>query len=251
MNYTVQELANLAGVTTRTLRYYDQIGLLKPSFLTVANYRMYTQVEVDQLHQILLLKELALPLRQIQEILNKPEQETLDLLVQHQEALKQKQRRLVNILRNVNETIAVYQGEKTMTNEEKFAAFKNELVAENEKKHGAEIRQKYSTATIEAANQKMLNLTEEEYQQYQDLETDIINRLKNHATLAVPSSEAERLFAKHQAWLQLTLPHYQVEIHRNLGLMYVGDSRFTAYYDKRAGEGAATCLNEIIQHYTS
>ncbi|MGO3750973.1 MerR family transcriptional regulator [Vagococcus salmoninarum] len=72
MTYTIKELANLAGVTPRTLRHYHQLGLLLPAYLTEAGYRIYTQVEIDKLQHILFYRELAVPLEQIKDLLTAP-----------------------------------------------------------------------------------------------------------------------------------------------------------------------------------
>jgi DNA-binding transcriptional MerR regulator len=71
--YTINELARLAGVSTRTLRYYDQINLLKPAFVNPSGYRIYGSAEVDLLHTILLYKELGFELNQIKAIIYDPE----------------------------------------------------------------------------------------------------------------------------------------------------------------------------------
>ena len=72
MEYTVQELARLAGVSPRTLRYYDQIGLLKPARINAAGYRIYESGQLDRLQHILLYRELGVGLKQIKAILENP-----------------------------------------------------------------------------------------------------------------------------------------------------------------------------------
>lgn len=69
MEYTVQKLSRLAGVSARTLRYYDEIEILKPARINSSGYRIYTQEEVDRLQQILFYKELDVPLEKIREII--------------------------------------------------------------------------------------------------------------------------------------------------------------------------------------
>lgn len=65
MGYTVQELARLAGISPRTIRYYDEIGLLKPARFSTSGYRLYGQAEVDRLQQILFYRELGVELKAI------------------------------------------------------------------------------------------------------------------------------------------------------------------------------------------
>ena len=72
MEYTINKIAQLAGVTLRTLRYYDKIGLLTPSTRTDAGYRLYSDEDVERLQQVLFFRELDFPLAKIEEILNNP-----------------------------------------------------------------------------------------------------------------------------------------------------------------------------------
>lgn len=72
MGYTINKIAQLAGVTLRTLRYYDKIGLLTPSTRTDAGYRLYSDEDVERLQQVLFFRELDFPLAKIEEILNNP-----------------------------------------------------------------------------------------------------------------------------------------------------------------------------------
>ena len=68
MEYTVQKLGKMAGVSTRTLRYYDEIGILKPARINSSGYRIYGQAEVDRLQQILFYRELGVSLENIKDI---------------------------------------------------------------------------------------------------------------------------------------------------------------------------------------
>ncbi len=80
MKYTINKLAKLAGVSTRTLRYYDEIGLLRPARMSSNGYRVYGQKEVDRLQQILFYRELGVPLEEIKKILSSKEFDELDRL---------------------------------------------------------------------------------------------------------------------------------------------------------------------------
>ena len=69
---TVSQVSELAGVSVRTLQYYDKIGLLEPSSVTEAGYRLYDDTALERLEQILLFRELEFPLKDIQAILDSP-----------------------------------------------------------------------------------------------------------------------------------------------------------------------------------
>ena len=76
MNYTVKQMAEISGVSARTLRFYDERSLLKPAFLSEAGYRMYTEKEIDRLQQILLYRSMGIPLKTIKELVDRPDEKS-------------------------------------------------------------------------------------------------------------------------------------------------------------------------------
>src|SRR4051812_26740937 len=94
MEYTVQKLARLAGISTRTLRYYDEIGILKPARINSSGYRIYGQTEVDRLQQILFYRELGVSLEQIREIVTSSSFNGVTALKEHREKLLEKRKQL-------------------------------------------------------------------------------------------------------------------------------------------------------------
>ncbi|MEK6267657.1 MAG: MerR family transcriptional regulator, partial [Planococcus sp. (in: firmicutes)] len=106
MEYTVQKLTNLSGISTRTLRYYDELDLLKPACKNSSGYRIYGQSEVDKLQQILFYRELGLRLEQIKNIVNDPEFDGSQALAEHREKLLAKRVQLDLLISNVEKTIS-------------------------------------------------------------------------------------------------------------------------------------------------
>ena len=94
MEYTVQKLGSLAGVSTRTLRYYDEIGILKPARINSSGYRIYGQGEVDRLQQILFYRELGISLENIKEIVTAPSFDGATALKEHRKKLLEKKEQL-------------------------------------------------------------------------------------------------------------------------------------------------------------
>lgn len=127
IEYTVQKLARLAGVSARTLRYYDEIGILKPARINSSGYRIYGQNEVNRLQQILFYKELGVSLDVIKDIVTSPNYDGLKALRDHREQLLSKRKRLDVLIANVEKTIASMEGRITMTDQEKFEGFKQEV----------------------------------------------------------------------------------------------------------------------------
>ncbi|MGD6943327.1 MerR family transcriptional regulator [Cytobacillus gottheilii] len=251
MEYTVQKLGALAGVSTRTLRYYDEIGLLKPARINSSGYRIYGEKEVNALQQILFYRELGVSLEEIKEIVSSPDFNSVAALKEHREKLLEKQRQLDQLIKNVNATILSAEGRMTMSDQEKFEGFKKKLVDDNEKKYGVEIREKYGDAAIDESNRKLMNMSEKDYEQLQALEQKMFTLLAEAIETGDPSSEiAQQAADLHKKWLCFHWEEYNKDAHANLAQMYVDDERFTAYYDKQK-KGTADFLRDAILIYTA
>ena len=171
MEYTVQKLGKLAGISTRTLRYYDEIGILKPARINSSGYRIYGQEEVDRLQQILFYRELGVSLESIKDIVTSPSFDGVNALREHREKLLEKRKQLDMLIANVDKTIALTEGRIKMSDKEKFEGFKQKMIDDNEKKYGKEIREKYGIA-VEKSNEKLKNMTEEQYDELKNWVTE-------------------------------------------------------------------------------
>jgi len=172
MEYTVHKLAQMAGVSTRTLRYYDEIGILKPARINSSGYRIYGHAEVDRLQQILFYRELSVSLESIKEIVTAPLFNGAQALRKHREKLLKKREQLDKLISNVEKTIAVSEGRIKMMDKEKFKGFKQKLVDDNEAKYGEEIREKYGDELVNKSNQKVLGMSQEQNDEVTKLATE-------------------------------------------------------------------------------
>lgn len=250
LEYTVQKLARLAGVSTRTLRYYDKIGLLKPARINSSGYRIYGQNEVNLLQQILFYRELGLQLETIKEIINDPSFDRKEALQEHLEQLIEKKNQIDLLIKNVNKTIQHEEGRIQMSDKEKFEGFKKKLVEDNEKKYGDEVRERWGSEALDASNQKVLNMSEEDYKNVTQLAEDVQRTLSEAMETGDPASElAQKCADLHKQWLTYFWKEYNKEAHAGLGQMYVDDERFKAYYDQ-VKPGAAEFLRDAILIYT-
>jgi DNA-binding transcriptional MerR regulator len=262
MEYTVHKLGVLAKISTRALRYYDEIRLLKPASINSSGYRIYGAKEVDRLQQILIYRELGVSLDRIKEILDTPAYDFLSAMKEHQRQLLQKRTRLDLLLANVEKTIKTKEGRTIMTDKEKFEGFKQKMVEENEEQYGKEVREKYGNETVERSNYKLKNMTEEDYREVNELAETILAKLAQAmeqgqlplSGLALqgqlPLSElALEIADLHRRWLSFYWDSYSKEAHASLAQMYVDDPRFTAYYDKDH-PGTAAFLRDAIFVYT-
>lgn len=250
MEYTVQKLAKLAGVTGRTLRYYDEIGILKPARMSASGYRIYGQEEVDKLQQILFYRELEIDLQSIQKIINAPSFNEVEALKEHRDKLLTKQKRLEGLIENVDRTLATKEGRINMSNIEKFEAFKQNMIDENEAKYGKEVRGKYGNETMDKSNAKLKGMSKNQYEQGEKLGEEVLNVLHEAFKTGDPAGElAQKAADLHRQWLGFYWDFYSKEAHAGLAQMYVDDERFTAFYDKEQ-PGTAEFLRDAIYIYT-
>lgn len=246
--YTVHQLAGLAGVSARTLRYYDGIGLLKPARVTEAGYRLYGGAEVDRLQQILLYRAMGMELSRIARVLDQPGFDRRKALREHLAALEEQQERTARLIHTVRQTIEKEEGRITMTDQEKFEGLKRTLVEENEAQYGREVRERYGDPAADAANARMLGLNAEEYAAMRTLDEEIRAGLAAavKAGLSADSPAAQTLAEKHRDWLAYTWGTVEPAAHAALAQGYVEDARFTAYYDAET-PGCAALLCEAVR----
>ncbi|MGG1575164.1 MerR family transcriptional regulator [Fictibacillus sp. NRS-1165] len=250
MEYTVQKLGKLAGISTRTLRYYDEIGILKPARINSSGYRIYGQSEVNCLQQILFYRELGLSLEKIKEIMSDPSFNGTEALIKHREKLLDKKKQLELLIENVEKTIASSEGRMTMTDQEKFEGFKQKLIDDNEKQYGKEIREKYGDETVNLSNKQLKNITQEQYEEVTRLGDELKAALSEAFKTGDPAGElAQKTADLHKQWLCFHWSEYNKESHAGLAQMYVDDDRFKQHYDKDQ-PGTAEFLRDAIQIYT-
>lgn len=250
MEYTVQKLGLMAGVSARTLRYYDEIGILKPARINSSGYRIYGQAQVDRLQQILFYRELGMDLETIKAIMTSPSFDGIKALKEHRVNLLDKRKQLDLLISNVEKSIASSEGMITMTDQEKFEGFKQKLIDDNEKKYGQEIREKYGKEQVERSNQKVKNMTETQYAEVEKLSKDVLETLGAAVETGDPAGElAQKAVELHRRWLCYFWESYSKEAHAGLGQMYVDDARFRAYYDDKV-PGGAEFLRDAILVYT-
>jgi len=251
MEYTVNALARLAGVTARTLRWYDRLGLLRPGRVSEAGYRLYGPAQVDRLQQILFYRELGLPLADIKEVLDDPAFDRREALQSHLLALRQRREQLDRLIGTVERTLLDGKGEIHMTDREKFAAFQKKAVEENEERYGKEVRERYGDQAVDASNQAFLSMSREETLSWQELDRELRAGLEAavRAGEDPAGAEGQRLAEMHARWLFFGGQPYDAARHAGVAELYVADERFTAYYDG-AVPGCARFLRDAVAAYT-
>lgn len=247
--YSIKELSAIAGVSARTLRWYDRIGLLKPAFVNDAGYRFYGEREVDLLQQILFYRERGMELKKIRSIIYEEGFDIMAAMEEHLCELEEQKAHIDALIRLVRRSVISMKGENKMSDAEKFMAFKENVVKKHEEIYGAEARAKYGDKGVDDAQQKVLNMSEEDYERFQNLGEEIRKRLEAAVQngISPESEEAGLIVALHKEWLGMTWKEYTEEAHKAVANMYISDERFKLYYDWKVS-GCARFLEKAIRY---
>lgn len=251
MEYSVAELAEMSGVSTRTLRYYEKIGLLVPSRVSSNGYRKYDSSHADALMQILFYRELGIPLCEISRLMHSPGFDAEKTLEEHLRALTQKKEEIEGMIKSVNKTLCSLKGECDMKDSEKFECFKKQNIEENEAKYGAEIRKRYGEDVVDATNKRFSGMSQEKWNRVESIRNNYENLLKSATEAGDPSTaDAQEAAKLHGEWIASMwgTDKYSKEAHVALCQGYTCDERFRAYYDNIA-PGAAEFLLRAVEIY--
>lgn len=250
MEYTVQKLAKLAGISSRTLRYYDEIGILIPARINSSGYRIYGKSQVDKLQLIMFYKELGFALDTIRDIITIADFDEKAALKEHRLRLLEEKYRIETLLNNVEKTIAYKEEKIVMNDKEKFEGLKDKLLKENEENFGDEIREKYDEDKVKKSNERFENMTQEDFNKLNELASEVKYYLGEAFKHRNPASNlAQKAAELHKEWITLSWGTYDKEAHANLAQMYVDDERFRAYYDDNE-KGFAEFLRDAIFIFT-
>lgn len=164
MKYTVKKLADLAGVSPRTLRYYDRKGLLKPDAVGANGYRYYGERSLLRLQQILFYRELDLPLAEIRDLMGRRGFSAARALEGHRRALEARIERLRRLIKTVDETLLHLKGETKMSDKKLFEPFSEE----KQEAYARRAEQIYDPETVRASNRKWKTLSRAEQKRIMD-----------------------------------------------------------------------------------
>ena len=238
----INEVAKLTGVTVRTLHYYDEIGLLPPSEITESGYRIYDEVSLEKLQQILFFRELDFPLNEIKEIMENPNYDKSQALEKQRELLIKKRDRLEQLIALVNRTM---EGEQQMS----FEEFDITEIEKMKEQYASEVKERWGDTEAYAQRQeKTSKYSRKQWNFLQGEGDSILHQFGENRNERPDSDIAQELVRKWQDYI--TVNYYQCtnEILSGLGLMYVADERFTKNIDKY-GEGTADFMSKSIQYY--
>lgn len=229
MEYTVKQLAKMAGVSVRTLHYYDEIGLLKPSFVKPNGYRCYRRPELLRLQQVLFFRELGFSLEQIRQVLDSPDFDTRQALMDQKKLLELEKERVDGLLQTIDSTLKELKGEVTMKAQDLYGSFTREQIEE----YRQEVIDRWGEKSLLESEAKISAWTPDETRWVEKEAQEVVGGMMAcmAAGKAPDDPEAQELAGRYFAYMQKFFD-CSVEIFRELGKMYVDDPRFAAYYEK-------------------
>lgn len=239
---TVNEISKLTGISVRALHHYDAIGLLKPTRVTEAGYRLYDGAALKRLQNILFFRELQFPLKEIKVILDNPDFDPGEALAQQIKLLELRRKHIDELISFARE---VQKGGTDIMNFDAFQKTEFDRYAE-------EAREKWGTTKAYAEyEQKRKGRTEEEMKTAADRMIALFAELGSLREHSPADREVQEKIEELQAWITENYYHCTDEILSGLGQMYAGDERMKHNIDQAGGEGTAEFVSQAVAVYCS
>lgn len=242
--YHIHELAELAGVSVRTLHHYDAIGLLVPSRNKENAYRTYDEEHLRKLQHILFYRELDFPLEEIRRIMEDPSFNRSAALAIQRELLVKKQTRLAKLINTIDRTITAESTHTPMDDNELYDAFKDDDV----KAYVEEAKARWgNTDAWKQSMERTRRMTKADMAKLKKKADEFMRILATHVAMDPACGAAQQLIAQHYEGLR-TFYDPNPALYRGLADMYIADPRFTLYYEKYA-KGLAQFMHKAMHTY--
>lgn len=226
MAYTVKRVAELAGISIRTLHHYDEIGLLKPAQATASGYRLYTEQDLERLQQVLFFRELGFSLHEIKQIIDSPGFDRRQALLEHKQLLLERQERLGRLVESIDRTLAAMERGIQMDEKAMFDGF-------DQSQYEEEARQRWGhSKEYQESAQRTKKYTKEDWAAIQAESSEIAHAIASLMDRQPSDPEVQAWIRRHHQQINDRFYTCSTEVYRGLGDLYVADERFTAYYEK-------------------
>jgi len=241
--YTIKKLADIAGVSVRTLHYYDEIGLLKPRYRHDNGYRYYGKEEVILLQQIMFFRELGFSLDEIRTIISSPDFNVSEALKQHRNLLIKKEERLRELISTVERTIRKMGKQSKMNIQEYYQGFSDEKIEE----YREEVKHRWGSRVLEESEKKVIDMGQETFITLQAEGGKIFKDIMDNMSLGYDSQYIQDLIVEWRKWLE-NFHHYTDEEVVELGRAYSQHPDFVRFF-QQYGEELPIFLTRAIEHY--
>ena len=241
MSWSIVEVARYAGVSSRTLRHYDDIGLVPPAYVGANGYRYYERQQLHRLQEVLVLRELGLPLDAIARVLDGTS-DRASVLREHRDALLGEQRRLGRLAETVRRTIEELEGGEPMEPAELFDGFD----AEKQEQYEAELVERYGEQARERIAESRQRVSAMSKDDAVRIQAELAERDQAYAALleaSVPADDprTQQVTAQHYVWVcQFWTP--DADAFAGLGDLYVDSPDFRSRYD-----AVRPCLAQYVR----
>ncbi|GAB2986934.1 transcriptional activator Mta [Mucilaginibacter puniceus] len=232
-NYTVKQLAKMAGISVRTLHLYDKMKLLRPAIRTRAGYRLYSEAELLRLQQILFYKELDFALKDIKQILDEPDFDVSKALESHKKALGLKKSRINTLLKTIDNTLHNLKNKTMMNADELYDGLSPQQAAAYRK----EAIETYGKEVVEHAETHLKKLDKAAMQALVAKQKDLAQALYLLYEQDPTSPQVQELISRHymntrKLWGTEHAADKQAEAYKGLGNLYLTDERFNLTGDE-------------------
>ncbi len=244
MKRTVKEVAQLCGISVRTLHYYDEIGLLSPAEITPAGYRLYGREELCRLQQILFFRELDFSLREISDILKDPSFDAREALKGQKKLLLLKRSRLDRLVSLVD---GILKGETEMSLEE----FDLSEIKQAQQEYAAEAKQRWGeTDAYHESVKKTGGYQKADWERIEREAGELYAAFAARMSEDASSPAVQELVKRWKAHISRNFYECTDEILAGLGELYTADERFEKSIDAHA-KGLAQFMGKAIKYYCS
>jgi DNA-binding transcriptional MerR regulator len=244
MEYTVKQMAELAGISVRTLHFYDQKGLLKPCGYEANGYRKYGQKEVLRLQQIMFFRELDFKLEEIKSIIDKPGFDISQALRDHRRLLESKITRYEQLIKTVDSTLLKIKGEQEMNEKEYYTGFSRE----QQEKYKQEIRQKYGSKALDESEARTKNWSKADFESTIEDSSLIFSAIKDNMAQGYDNPAVQAQIKQLHIWLN---KFYECDLNmlRGVGQMYNEHPDFARMFRSKYHEKMPEFLLKAIEYY--
>ena len=230
--FTVGQVADLAGVSVRTLHHYDTVGLVVPSSRSASGYRLYRGADLERLQQVLVWRRLGFALEQVADLLDASGLDRREALVRQRDLLDERLEQLTAVRALVERTLRTIDEGTTMGETDMFDG----LVEWNERTHGAEVRERWGgTDAYAESSRRTAGYSAADWAAMQAEAEEVEQAFAALLDAGVPAEDPRAMDAAeaHRAHLDRWFYPCSHEMHAGLADMYVADERFAAHYERR------------------
>lgn len=245
---SIGEFAAKSGVSARTLRHYESLGLLLPR-RSANGYRVYDARDAKRLAQIVAMRQCGLPLGTIGKLMSDGGASLHDVLTDHLRSLRAQGDALSDAIARTESAIRTVERIDGMDANDAFEELKAQGLRDFEETYGQEARKLYGNQAIDDANERMMGLSQDEWDAKELLEESIKVQLRLAMASGDPEGDqAQELARMHERWIGIHWGEgYDKDAYLGLVRGYLKDPRFVKYYDSAAGDGATEFLVKAVE----